>query len=251
MGCGWSTSARRSRSVRSSSRRAGRRRRWSSSSRSRTTSPARGRGEPAVVLWPADLIEALIATDRREDAGAALDALAAQARRTGGAWARGVVARYRGVLADDADIDAAFGSAIACPRRGDAVRARAHAAVLRRATAPRGAADRRTRAAAAGARRLRRARGASCGPSGPGASWPAPGSASPAARSADRDRLTHQELQIAELRRARGDEQGGRGRPVPEPEDDRDASHPRLSQARRALAQRARARDARGELSRA
>ena len=40
-GCGWSTSARRSRSVRSSSRRAARKRRWSTSSRSPTTSPAR------------------------------------------------------------------------------------------------------------------------------------------------------------------------------------------------------------------
>jgi DNA-binding CsgD family transcriptional regulator len=76
-----------------------------------------GRGEPAVVLWPADLIEAMIATDRREDAGRALAVLATQARHTGGAWAEGVVARYRGVLAEDAEIDAAFDTALACHRR--------------------------------------------------------------------------------------------------------------------------------------
>ena len=76
-----------------------------------------GRGEPAVVLWPADLIEALIATDRRDDAAEALAALDGQARRTGGAWAQGVVARYRGVLAGEADIDAAFEPAIACHER--------------------------------------------------------------------------------------------------------------------------------------
>ena len=70
-----------------------------------------------MVLWPADLIEALIATDRRDDAAEALAALDGQARRTGGAWAQGVVARYRGVLADEADIDAAFEPAIACHER--------------------------------------------------------------------------------------------------------------------------------------
>ena len=42
---------------------------------------ASGRGEPAVVLWPAELIEALIAVDRRADAIDALTTLDVQARR--------------------------------------------------------------------------------------------------------------------------------------------------------------------------
>ena len=73
---------------------------------------ATGRGEPAVVLWPADHIEALIAVDRPDDASAAIDRLAAQAQATGGAWARGVVERYRGMLAAEVDYDAIFARAI-------------------------------------------------------------------------------------------------------------------------------------------
>jgi len=73
-----------------------------------------GRGEPAVALWPADLIEALIAVDRRTAASAALSRLGAQADRTSGAWARGVVHRYRGVMAGGEEYDTMFAQAITC-----------------------------------------------------------------------------------------------------------------------------------------
>ena len=73
---------------------------------------ATGRGEPAVVLWPAELIEALITLDRRADAVVAVKALEAQAYQTGGAWALGVVSRYRGVMAHEDDYDAIFTQAI-------------------------------------------------------------------------------------------------------------------------------------------
>jgi DNA-binding CsgD family transcriptional regulator len=156
-----------------------------------------GRGEPAVVLWPADLIEALIATERRKDAGDALAALDAQARRTGGAWAEGVVARYQGVLADDAGIDAPFEHGLARHARsgmpfelartrlcyGERLRRagrRIDARVQLREALERfdalgaaGWAERARRELAASGQRLRR---------GP---------------QRDRDRLTHQELQIA------------------------------------------------------
>ena len=98
-----------------------------------------------MVLWPADLIEALIATDRREDAGAALTALAAQARRTGGAWAQGVVARYRGVLADDADIDAAVRARDRCHDDGCRSSSRARACVTASACAAPGGGSTRAR----------------------------------------------------------------------------------------------------------
>ena len=156
-----------------------------------------GRGEPAIVLWPADLIEALIATDRRDDAGDALSALALQVRRTGGAWAEGVVARYRGVLAPDADVDPPFARALACHERsgmpfelartrlcygerlrraGRRIDARAQLREALGAFEALGAgrwAERARRELAGTGERLRR---------GP---------------QRDRDRLTHQELQIA------------------------------------------------------
>jgi DNA-binding NarL/FixJ family response regulator len=156
-----------------------------------------GRGEPAVVLWPADLIEAMIAADRRADAVTALDTLDRQARRTGGAWAEGVVARYRGVLADDAEIDACFAQAIASHARSgmpfELARTRLCYGVRLRRAGRRidaraqlrealgrfdalgacGWAERARRELAGSGQRLRRG------------------------TSADRDRLTHQELQIA------------------------------------------------------
>ena len=71
-----------------------------------------GRVEPAVALWPPDLIESLVALDRTSDAMLALDRLEDQARQTGGGWARGVVQRYRGLLTDGADSDVAFEQAL-------------------------------------------------------------------------------------------------------------------------------------------
>ena len=72
-----------------------------------------GRIQPAVSLWPAELIEALIAANRRAEAEAALDALNAQAERAQGAWARGVVGRYRGLLSEEQRFDEIFAGAVA------------------------------------------------------------------------------------------------------------------------------------------
>lgn len=74
---------------------------------------AGGRDEPAVCLWSADLIEALIAADRRTEAHSALSRLEAQGVRTLGEWTLGIVARYRGLLAPDSDFDEHFAAATA------------------------------------------------------------------------------------------------------------------------------------------
>ena len=71
-----------------------------------------GRIQPAMSLWMPELIEAVIAADRRADAESVLDGLDAQAERTGGSWARGVVARYRGLLSEVDDFDDTFAQAI-------------------------------------------------------------------------------------------------------------------------------------------
>ena len=60
---------------------------------------AGGRAEPAMCLWPAELIESMIAADRRHDAERMLRQLDAQARRTGGigpsAWSLATGASWR------------------------------------------------------------------------------------------------------------------------------------------------------------
>ena len=143
-----------------------------------------GRGEPAVVLWPADRIEALIATDRRDDAGAALKVLANQARRTGGAWAEGVVAHYYGVLAPNGDLDPPFSRALACHERCGMPfeLARTRLGYGERLGAPGGELTR----APSCARRSLASKGSAptAGPNAHGASWPPPASACAAARSA-------------------------------------------------------------------
>jgi DNA-binding CsgD family transcriptional regulator len=71
-----------------------------------------GRIQPAMSLWIPELIEALIAAERRADAESALDSLDAQAERTSGSWARGMVARYRGLLSEHDDFDDTFAEAM-------------------------------------------------------------------------------------------------------------------------------------------
>jgi DNA-binding CsgD family transcriptional regulator len=73
---------------------------------------ASGRVQPAMSLWTPELVESLIAANRRADAEAALDGLDAQAERTSGWWARGVVARYRGLLSEHDGFDETFAEAI-------------------------------------------------------------------------------------------------------------------------------------------
>ena len=73
---------------------------------------AGGRGEPAVALWPADHIEALLTAGRTADAAVALERLHEQASRTGGAWASGVEARYRAALVAESERDALFAQAL-------------------------------------------------------------------------------------------------------------------------------------------
>ncbi len=71
-----------------------------------------GRIQPAMSLWAPELVEALIAAERRAAADSLLDGLDAEAERTDGAWARGVVARYRGLLSEHDEFDDTFAEAI-------------------------------------------------------------------------------------------------------------------------------------------
>ena len=70
-------------------------------------------GEPALVMWRPDLIEALARAGRGADAHAQLDILSAQARATGGRWAQAAVLRCRGLLADEDAFRAPFEEALA------------------------------------------------------------------------------------------------------------------------------------------
>ena len=71
-----------------------------------------GIGEPAVVPWAADLVEALLRAGRTDDAERVLGRLERQAQATGGRWAQAAAARCRGLVADEAELDAAFTAAL-------------------------------------------------------------------------------------------------------------------------------------------
>jgi DNA-binding CsgD family transcriptional regulator len=71
-----------------------------------------GIGEPAVVPWAADLVEALLRAGRRQDAERALERLELQAQATGGRWASAAAARCQGLLAPDEEVDETFGRAL-------------------------------------------------------------------------------------------------------------------------------------------
>ncbi|MDW5598915.1 hypothetical protein VSS74_31440, partial [Conexibacter stalactiti] len=62
-------------------------------------------GEPALTLYVADLIEALVRLGRRDDALRALERLEEGAAQTGGAWAHAASARGRLLLAGEDEID--------------------------------------------------------------------------------------------------------------------------------------------------
>ncbi len=70
-------------------------------------------GEPALVQWAPDRIEALVRLGRAEAAAAALAELDAQAEKTGNTWARACVQRGRGMLAGEDAIAGHFEAALA------------------------------------------------------------------------------------------------------------------------------------------
>ena len=65
----------------------------------------RGYAQPALALFAADHVEALMRAGRRDAAEAELERLAAEAAQTGGAWANAVTERCRALLAPDADVE--------------------------------------------------------------------------------------------------------------------------------------------------
>jgi DNA-binding CsgD family transcriptional regulator len=73
----------------------------------------RGLEEPGVAAWAQDLAEAYIRAGRPADAEGTLAVLAAQAERTGRPLAHAAVARCRGLLGADGDVDAHFAAALA------------------------------------------------------------------------------------------------------------------------------------------
>ncbi len=72
----------------------------------------RGLGEPGVVLWPPDLIEALAGLDRPHEARRVLQRFEERAEATQRTWALATAARCRGILADDNTFEEAFGRAL-------------------------------------------------------------------------------------------------------------------------------------------
>jgi DNA-binding CsgD family transcriptional regulator len=75
----------------------------------------RGLGEPNVMQWSGDLIEAYVRAGRDADAEAELEFLERQAEQTGRTWAFAVATRCRGLLAPDDQLDDAFGHRTATP----------------------------------------------------------------------------------------------------------------------------------------
>jgi len=66
----------------------------------------RGYAQPALALFAADHVEALIRAGRREEGEVELERLAAEAQATGGAWAHAVTERCRALLAPDDAVEA-------------------------------------------------------------------------------------------------------------------------------------------------
>jgi len=72
----------------------------------------RGLGEPAVIQWAPDLIEAYMRAGRAEDAARELEVFAHQAEETQRNWALASAARCRGLLASDEEFEESFLQAI-------------------------------------------------------------------------------------------------------------------------------------------
>jgi DNA-binding CsgD family transcriptional regulator len=71
-----------------------------------------GIGEPNLVHWQADLIEAYASSGRRADALATMADLVRHAERTNGLWVRGTLARCRGLLTESDDARVHFGDSV-------------------------------------------------------------------------------------------------------------------------------------------
>jgi DNA-binding CsgD family transcriptional regulator len=69
-------------------------------------------GDPAVMQWPPDLVEAHVRLGRREDAEAVLAPFERAARHSGSRWASAAAARCRGLLAPDDAFDEPFREAL-------------------------------------------------------------------------------------------------------------------------------------------
>ena len=78
-----------------------------------------GHGEPAIALFAADHVEALVRVGRTEEAEQALDRLRARAAATGGAWAHAVAQRCAVLLAGEEDVEHAAAAATAWHDRVD------------------------------------------------------------------------------------------------------------------------------------
>ena len=72
----------------------------------------RGLGEPAVIQWAPDLIEAYTRTGRNDDAARELEVFGQQAEETQRNWALAAAARCRGLLASDEEFEASFVQAL-------------------------------------------------------------------------------------------------------------------------------------------
>jgi ATP/maltotriose-dependent transcriptional regulator MalT len=68
--------------------------------------------EPAIIQWPADLIEAYVRADRLQDAEAALERFDEQAQRTRITWSLAATSRCRGLLAGDDQFEEEFTDAL-------------------------------------------------------------------------------------------------------------------------------------------
>ena len=73
--------------------------------------------EPSVLEWMPDLIEAYIRADRVDEAIPRLERWEGWANKTGRLWALAAAARYRGLIASDADVDTHFQEALALHER--------------------------------------------------------------------------------------------------------------------------------------
>lgn len=71
-----------------------------------------GRGEPAVLPWAGDRIEALLLSNRVNEAEEGLATLERQAAATGRVWAHAAAARCRGLLAEDSEFAEHFEDAL-------------------------------------------------------------------------------------------------------------------------------------------